>query len=335
MTENVEYKQMLNGGGKSAPRKRIVWVDWFKALCISLMVLCHSGQKGLPMELLSAFFMSGLFMVSGYLYHPRKAARLWSAFLLPIIIYSFVEFSFDSLLLIFHGEDINVAGRLARMWQPLFITNDGTYDTPMTGVWFLIVLMMIRLLAGDLKFMNGILEKYHLHIILLCAAVLTLLGLEGTQAVGKYHVGKLLYCLPYFLTGCVVRRYERVLTSLPKSLLPVMLVAYVMFTLAQGIVIDYNGIFNAGFMVAYVNFVVASLLLINIFNSYCKRSSVIELVSTGTLLILGLHSPLIRICGHLPVPFAKSLVVAMLVVAICAVIIKLVKRFKLNFLLGK
>lgn len=115
------------------------------------MVLGHSSQQGIVGEVLSSFHMPVFFMISGFLYHYREPRKLLRSFIIP--------FAFFYLLWMIKIQTLNylMAGCIDHDY--VLNTIMGLLSSDMSllgessfpGYWFLIVLILIRIYAGDLS----------------------------------------------------------------------------------------------------------------------------------------------------------------------------------------
>ena len=276
---------------------RVVWVDYMKVWCISLMVFAHALPHEILLKLIYAFHMPALFLVSGFLYRPRSPKRLITSFFIPILLYTLI---YQCYLIV--GTAVfektlpganDLVDRLLHLWQPLFITNDDSYITPHTGVWFLITLIMIRLIAGDVVGSSTWIMKYKYHFIVLTSGGLTVLSILNPlllEELNNWHWFKVLPCMSFFLMGIVFKEHSNRLLSLRPSMLIVLFLFYVAIALSNERVDLYGGAFGNDYFLIFANALIAILLFSNIFNRYGRKNHYIEVLSSGTFLILGMHS---------------------------------------------
>lgn len=74
-----------------ANNKRVVWIDYAKASCILLMVLCHAGLTGITAQVIYQFHMPAFFIISGLLYKNRGVMRELKSFIIPIVVLSMLN----------------------------------------------------------------------------------------------------------------------------------------------------------------------------------------------------------------------------------------------------
>ena len=77
-------------------KERINWIDWVKATCMTVVVLCHCPQQedAFHLQYLASVILSSFFFVSGYLKKPLATngatlKKYGYALLIPYLIYKF------------------------------------------------------------------------------------------------------------------------------------------------------------------------------------------------------------------------------------------------------
>ena len=134
--------------------KRIIWIDYAKVISIFLMVICHAGLKGIPLQVIYQFHMPAFFIISGVLYKNRGVLKEFRSFLVPIIVFSIINW-FVGISLDIVGDRIPISewGQYISVYTkscltPLYYCNDGTQITLFTGLWFLVSLFVVKLLLN-------------------------------------------------------------------------------------------------------------------------------------------------------------------------------------------
>lgn len=67
--------------------KREIWIDYAKTILIFLMVLGHNSLPYIESKLIYAFHMPAFFILSGYLYKPKKWYKTLKCMLIPILFF--------------------------------------------------------------------------------------------------------------------------------------------------------------------------------------------------------------------------------------------------------
>lgn len=273
-------------------RIREHWVDTMKALLITSMVLGHTLPDGVMVVLIYAFHMPAFFFLSGYLYRPRPLKRLISSFLIPMIVFGVVNFCFFTAIhFIPQGRSLlDVLGQYVRSVLISGVTS------PFTGFWFLMTLIGMRLLAGDLPFLRWT-ERYTWHYIVLTLATMSILPVyypEAFDTVARFHIGKSLYCLPFFLLGMQWKRCTAQFFSWSELVYGIAFLLFISLALYNGRVDLSEGLIGRHFLLTFANALLGTMLLAYVCHACSKKENkIMTTLSEGTLLILALHIPLI------------------------------------------
>lgn len=183
---------------------------------------------------------------------------------------------------------------------------------------------------GDLPGLSSI-RKYVCWLIPILVVYMSIepLFYNYTNSLHGYYAYKVIGCMPFMMLGVLLRENKSKLMSLSKSILFVLLVIYISFTLWNGDVDIWLYTFGKGYFLFFVGALVASILLFNLCNKL-KASKIALIFSKGTLLILGLHDPILEICNkcfdvlHLP---HLSIVSSLVVMLLCYYLIKMALKY--------
>ena len=114
----------------------------------------------------------------------------------------------------------------------------------------------------------------------------------------KFYLYKVIGCLPLMLFGVLLKQHKEQLLKLPKWGLAMFFLVYVALVMLNGETEIWRYIFGANYALFYVRALTASILLFNLCKNL-KTNKIVETFSKGTLLIMGLHSPIIEVCGKI------------------------------------
>ena len=161
------------------------------------------------------------------------------------------------------------------------------------------VLFGMRLLMGDFPIFSFV-RKYVTPIIFIMIAYMSFEYMfeSLTHPLHEYYAYKVIGCMPLMMTGVILKNYRDKLMNLPAITLVIFFVSYVSITLLNGAIDIWAYLFGKHYLLFFIAAVAASIFMFNI----CKRlgpNSYIETFSKGTLLILGLHDPIIEICNKI------------------------------------
>lgn len=276
-------------------RRHESWVDWAKVLLIYLVIVCHAGDRGPAQDFINAFHMPAFFVVSGYLYRQKDWKLTCRRLLTPVVFYSAVCLLFRMGMEYALSGEVDLQRYATSCWAAYYTAaaSGGESITLFVGVWFIVVLLFSRLLLGDLPALTFV-RRYYGYIAL---AMMTWVVAEPmvlpahTSAVQDLYVYRTLSCFPFMALGLWLQEHPGRKDAVLKAGWPWLLMLallYVVLTLENGEVSVWGGDYGKDASVYFVDGAVASLLLFMLC-SRLKPWSVIETLSRGTLLILGVH----------------------------------------------
>ena len=260
---------------------RIVWVDWVKALSIFFVVVGHVGSESLR-PFVYAFHVPAFFVISGYLYKKAWWVQTLLSFVIPVFCISVLWFLLSFALLHFD---------FSKAWatNTWFVYKLDETRPMFTGLWFLEVLFVGRLLLGDAGF-DYIKKNYK--VFSLIAIFLSIL-IDALSIELNLYITRIIQCFPFLGLGLYLKE-NNLFNFNPKSRKSIAIAAgggvlfLVLMSMNQWCDIMYNR-YNSSFILFFVNAVIGTLLLIYICQ-FLMRSSVIEVLSIGTLVVLGCHT---------------------------------------------
>ena len=269
---------------------RIVWIDWAKAICIFLMVIGHWTSNETIILYIYSFHMPALFMISGMLFKPRLWYKTVLSLCVPVLFYSILN-----LLFLIAIADISIGQIFSKeVFFRIFHYRYGLGEGFYCGDWFLWALLGLRLFYGDIHFLSP-LRKYY---ILLTIFVVVYMSFESHfisvdtmfrgAYIGRFVPSMPFFCLGFFLKDCnwTPRRYSALVVSLFCVLL-------VLMPIINGPSSINSNTYGKSY---FLFFVFASLMSIIIFDMsfYLPKNNIVTVISNGTLLILGLHIPIMK-----------------------------------------
>lgn len=252
------------------------------------MVIGHTGNTGFFEALFYSFHMPAFFMISGYLYRPKPFVNTLKSLGIPLLIFFVFNVGWHIPMLVKHEVNIHetVGGIMSRL-----LYSDMEYNY-FVGMWFIIVLILLRMISGDLPIFSFVSKNKGIIIV----ATLTLMIGEsffefGNNKVTLSHIYKVIYCLPFFLCGLILKENGERLLNLSPSHLIILAACWLSITWMNGrIDLAYHN-FEISYITSFFNALIASVWFFNI----CKRipnnkgQKVIEKISIGTFFILGIH----------------------------------------------
>lgn len=172
-------------------------MDWAKTLCIFFVVIGHVGPSFLK-PFVYAFHVPAFFVISGYLYKKTHWYQTLISFLIPIVVFSIVN-----LFLGLYGSFGNNALFVYKLddTRPLF-----------TGLWFLEVLFVGRLLLGDAGF-SYIKNHYKLFAVLtiVMSFIIDVFDIELT-----WYISRIIQCFPFLCLGIYLKE-KKLFNNIPRT----------------------------------------------------------------------------------------------------------------------
>ena len=269
---------------------RLVWVDWAKAILIYLMVVGHCFPVSWENKLIYAFHMPAFFIISGYLYRPHHWLKTLKAFLIPIAFYSCVNLIIYAVPKLITGAFVadNLVMRvLLPFWGGNYVIPDNQVIYCFPGVWFIISLLLCRLLMGDIQWFSWVTK--HKYIVL--GVLLVYLAVEPfilpNNPLLAYKFYRFVPSMPFCLVGfCLKDSFD--IKKIPIPLAGVLCILFITITYLNGYTNILNYQFGVSYIVFYVNAIIGSLVLFKVCSLF-KSSPVVIVLSMGTMLILALN----------------------------------------------
>ncbi|MBQ9888040.1 MAG: acyltransferase family protein [Bacteroidales bacterium] len=269
-------------------KKRITWIDWAKVLCIWLMVSCHAGQKGMVWNLTYQFHMPAFFIISGILFHPKGVGKELKALGIPVLLYSLIQFLWKVFFGLYESGASEFLGeggisRISNNMIKSFIMSSDI--SCFQGYWFVFTLLLIRLLM-EWRFFRD--RKYVFAIVffLFCCIEPYLNIPVSIKHLKPYY---LFSCLPFFVAGMGIKEKGIDIMTGKIEIKMVALLVFFILTQFQGRPDLSSYSYGINYSIFFLNAIIGSFLIFNFCNLLPNRYW-IQVLSTGTLLVLGLHS---------------------------------------------
>lgn len=316
---------------------RIVWVDWAKFLLVWLMVWGHAGLTNPGRQFVYAFHMPAFFILSGYLYNPHNWKKTVVSFGVPVIAFSLLNLAFVFMHMFLKGDYINGMKLLYQITPPMYRRNYGDNITLFTGLWFIEALFAMRILLGDIRVFSIIRRKYKIIMLsLIFYMSLEPLYISYIHPLDDFYIYKVFSCMPFMMLGIYIKECRIQLLHLKNWQLLLMFFIYVIMTLFNRDVDIFAEHFGQNYSYTFINAGIASVLFFNILSRF-KTSKIVYVYSIGTLLILGVHAMIIKVCemvtNHSVIP-NFSLINSIIVMLVCYPLILFCSRY-CPTLLGK
>ena len=334
-------------------KERIIWIDWAKALAVCCVVFCHlpQSQDWFYYRYLQADIITIFFFISGYLKkdHGSDKAnwqKYWYSLILPYLFYNAIVYPYWLIKFYMLNSSMpNLFQAMRPIFGALLFEHEDSFCEPLNGpLWYLPAILFMHITIDLSR------KTKHQHVIMISFCILSVI----LYATNKYYYFApnltpmgILRCLPYYYMGYVFGQNQwfreinkqrdliRCITFLCISIL-------FFYWHLQAYRAGQHIMHIALFYPSNVGFLFGVLYVCKLLNKI--QSQVIINLSVGTLVVIGLHVPLISLANHI---FEKlfniegciiytwhnALFVTILIASIMYPLIILGKRY--TFLLGK
>ena len=335
-------------------KERINWIDWAKALAVCTVVFCHlpQSQEWFYYRYLQAVIIVIFFFLSGYLKKDRGSnkenwRKYWQGLILPYFLYNAIVYPYWLVKYYMqNGGMPDVFQALRPIFGALLFEHENGFCEPLNGpLWYLPAILIMHVtidLCRKTKYQHAIMTALCIVFYFVYAANKQYNFLPNLTFIG------IISRLPFYYIGYVMGRSKGMST---KGTLPHVLGCIAMMTLG---VLFFNWhmqtFYSGNHMLHIALFYPVNICFLFGVIDGCKlldshRSPVIANLSIGTLVIIGLHAPIISlanfaiehimhiqgvVCYH----WFEALPIALVITALLYPVILWSKRY-LPILLGR
>ena len=270
-------------------KNRISWIDWAKAILISLVVLGHCGADQMTIDFIYAIHMPAFFIISGFLYRAHGITKTFVSLFLPVFVFSTIN-----LFLLFfpylQSGNIEYFPVFIKKAIISFLRVDHSSDKVLlfTGCWFIFVLFACRILLGDLYCISNLkrYSKYLICVIVLYLSIESLLF--DLSSVKIYYVYKIIPSFPFVLTGYLFKDVLRP-EKISLSQIGILLVIFIICTYCNGTCDIFEDLYGLNYLIFYLNAICGSILLFSLCAKLPSNNRVSIVLASSTLFILPFH----------------------------------------------
>jgi len=310
-------------------RERIAYIDITKTICITLMVVGHWTNNSILLMYIYSFHMPALFVISGFLYKPHPWKRTIISFGVPVVFYSLInigvllligELKFNSLF----SRDV-----FFRFFHYRFGLGDGFF----MGDWFIWSLLGLRLLFGDIK-KTSFFKKYYIAVSIIVIIYMSfesyLISIDTLFR--GWYISRLIPSLPFFCFGFFLKdnKWNPLCLSLNRVLILCLL--FILIPIINGMCSINSNEYGLSYMIFYINAIVSTIFMFTI-SVNLPSNQFATTISKGTMLILGLHVPIMKILNGI-LPQYCDIIIPFLTIFICFYPIRWLDKY-CPLLLGK
>lgn len=317
--------------------QRINWIDWAKALAVMTVVFCHlpQSQEWFYYRYLQACIITIFFFLSGYLKKDRGSdkenwRKYWHGLILPYIIYNALVYPYWLVkYFMLNNAMPDIFSAIKPILGALLFEHENAFCEPLNGpLWYLPAILFMHITIDLCR------KTKHQHAIMITLCIISFFLYAANKHWEFVHamtpVG-IFRRLPYYYFGYVLGQKGLFNTiNLKRDLLN-------FFSLVLFSVLFFNLHLNERSTILHVLlFYPVNLCFLLGFLYGCKllsikKSDTIINISLGTLIIIGLHFPVIGIVNYLTgwecYQWYEALPTTLLVIAGLYPLILLAKRY--------
>ena len=276
--------------------ERINWIDWAKSIAITMVVFGHipEGLDNFLIRYICIFHMPLFFFISGYLSKKNtdlhtSLHKYWHSLIIPYFLYNMIFYPY--WLIRYKLENEGDFSAFDIVTKPVMGVLFGQIETPISctvsGVtWFLVALLFMRVIFDFCnKYKNGIL------IMIVASFIFTVIYVssEYYHTLNNLLMKGFLRCVPFYVLGHLIHRKHCYLGT---NIINQAITAITLY--AVSIAIFFLTKHSDSFFIHIVRGYSISLTAIFAVLSTCKllnnfTSKAIINISTGTIMIMGLH----------------------------------------------
>lgn len=269
---------------------RYNWIDWSKSIAIFLVIWGHIPMHSEIHSIIYSFHMPLFFLISGYLYTPRKTtkeeiSKNLKTLILPYFIYQFIFYPYWIVReFIVPHQAFNIYDGII---QP--IVQSLLSDAINGPTWFIYCLFLIKIYSHILQKKQSI--YWYATSISCIFSIFICYWLNKQSIFGTYAIHNFFALQIFFFVGQALKRIniEDIVNSLRKSII---WFALFFFSFTALISMGYNNIYItiSETVKFYALGFTGSAMIIGIgFILNRVKSNVNYNISVGTMVILGIH----------------------------------------------
>ncbi|GEM_PF-6415059 len=273
-------------------QKRLIWIDWAKALLIGLVICGHIGLDDRGMNSVCTFYMPAFFIISGYLYKSHSCLDTLRSCLPPVLLgiaFNAIFYTVMGLLPFWHGNQIGM-GSVAGLWKCDFEPGNAIL---FPGFWFVFAWIICKLLLDGIPVIRR--KTIRRAILVICV---TWMGVESvigvSESIQYLYIYRVIAAMPMMLLGMELKE-SRCLEKIHSYRNSVKVLMFALAIGASTLIGSYANEIDMwcnhyGMNFAFF-FVSSALISVGCFVGMMllPESRIIKTLSTGTLVILGLH----------------------------------------------
>lgn len=320
-------------GSNSQLSNRIVWLDWMKVLAIFSIVWGHFFSAG--HLYLYVFSVQVFCVISGFLYKKSPDWKtcitkcFWQLFV-PTVILSTIMHLEAYLRCLSLGQQYDISWPWFFKWLLL------GHRWCMGPCWYFYSLIVMRLIMQSLS------EKRWIYAVLFVALSGGAIYLHVIDFEASNAIINVLLCMPFFLIGVFLKPMTSAFNNMHNFIVEMpLLVLSVALVILCGNINGYVWMYLNGFGNNYALYILGGmagtcmLYTISLWLSRLPNRAIVQALSKGSILIIGLHIVIVRRMTELPNRnWLEDLILSFLILFSFYVLIRLTELY-CPILLGK
>lgn len=288
-------------------KTRLVFIDWMKVIGIYLIIVGHFIIPRPPyIEYIYVFSVPLFFVISGFLFkHVESHKKFWTKQLktlfIPMVLICAVLYAYDSSMNIVH-HSFDFADFPKRVYNVLLGVHSDDRGNGLQVCWFIYTLICLKVIFQYIS------QRYLIAIFMSVAIVLmVVLHLVNPLFLCKNSIVISGLCLPFFWIGiCMRKKYEAIAAFVGRK---TNFVSLFCLSVAMVCVIGYfNGpawLYQCQFgkdFTLYIMGGVNGTILVFLVSFLLQKydSKILQVLSSGTIIILGFHQILFHVVYNVP-----------------------------------
>ena len=329
---------------------RLNWIDWAKALAIIFVVYGHTpAEKGdFLHNYITSFHMPLFFFISGFLtkkeyFGKATLTKYWHTLIIPYLCYNILFYPYWAIKFTIEHPTADWFDYIKPFIGTIMLQIKTPFNDYLNGVtWFIAALFMMKIILSTCnKYKKG---EYIIYLLVIITASFYIVNEFNHYIPGLIPVN-FTRCFPFYIIGYYCRQKKYFSDKVQKNDIVICIAGLLIGIISYTIVRQVNDISQYG-----ISFWIMCLSSIIGFLSMCKvldrfKSQIIENVSVGTIVIMGLHwmfigttnfilSKLLQINGGITFPPFVVILLSLIYVALEYPIILFFKN-RFPFMLGK
>lgn len=278
---------------------RINWIDWAKALTIGLVVLGHFEyeDRGVILQnFIYSFHMPLFFLLSGYLYKQSNNFKVFLSKNIKTLVVPYVLLNLSVFVIMFPyylHSNIDIKSLSFN-----FIICEKFI--PASACWFLISLFFVKVISFFILKL-----KHFLQVLIIVFLSVSCFYISQKLKINVYFsIDSALMAIPFYIAGYYLKKYQ-IVEKIKNNYTGLILIVITFIPLLIGNYINgrigmYSCYFGKYPILFYINAFIGCIMVIctcNLLNNI--EFNIIKKISSGSLVILAYHFPLITLLNYL------------------------------------